>query len=532
MARNCPYPKQRTDEQEVRGERRVGHVTSQDIQKDASTSNQREISELRKKLQQAKLAEAIQTASYTGVLSVVQSGDESLEPRFGPIVFAPVEVNGVATDALVDTGSPATIISLGFVLKVLTKLRPKGQTDQQWREDTQKKFKDPDVALNSYGGHQLDFMARIELSLSQGGRQIETVVLVKKDAPNDLLIGTDVQSRFGFSLLMKKSDGSIADLLSGEVTLPQPQSTAKQNQGELAVSSPTEKMAKHGGETQQGEHEVRLLQAIKIPAGHQKLVRGRIPTDTDGGPPLFTPGELEETLQMADGVMEMGDDCFITLIVQNHGTEKLHLKTGVRLGTVVAPVDVLAAGGRGDNVRLGGSGEAVVTVAHKGEMAAVVNRTGDRDAATPRVRELANGPVSVDQSVVAEEEGNTTELVSVPRVSMQPTPVDKDMSSSAQMQWLQESSKQDRRVVDLFSQIEMNLSHLTEEEQQSLKSLLASYSDVFALDQSELGTTQLVTHSIDTGTHPPIKQQVRRTPEEESGPVSAGDVGPEGDRAI
>ena len=66
--------------------------------------------------------------------------------------------------------------------------------------------------------------------------------------------------------------------------------------------------------------------------------------------------------------------------------------------------------------------------------------------------------------------------------------------------------------MDLFSQIEMDLSHLTEKEQQSLKLLLASYADVFSLNSGELGTTQLVTHSIDTGTHPHIKQQVRRTP--------------------
>ena len=130
MARNCPYPKQKTDEQEARGERRVGHVTSQEPQENASS--QQEIGELRKKLQQAELAKAIQTASCTGILSVVQSRDDNLAPRLGPIVFAPVEVNGVATDALVDTGSPATIISLEFVLKVLTKLRSEGQTDQQW----------------------------------------------------------------------------------------------------------------------------------------------------------------------------------------------------------------------------------------------------------------------------------------------------------------------------------------------------------------------------------------------------------------
>ena len=36
--------------------------------------------------------------------------------------------------------------------------------------------------------------------------------------------------------------------------------------------------------------------------------------------------------------------------------------------------------------------------------------------------------------------------------------------------------------------------------------------DVFALDSSELGSTDLVMHSIDTGDTPPIKQSVRRVP--------------------
>ena len=91
MTRNCPYHKQKTDDQEACGERRVGHVTSQETQEDESTSNQREINELGKKLQQAELTEAIQTASCTGVLSMVQSRDDSLKPRLGPIVCAPVE---------------------------------------------------------------------------------------------------------------------------------------------------------------------------------------------------------------------------------------------------------------------------------------------------------------------------------------------------------------------------------------------------------------------------------------------------------
>ena len=53
---------------------------------------------------------------------------------------------------------------------------------------------------------------------------------------------------------------------------------------------------------------------------------------------------------------------------------------------------------------------------------------------------------------------------------------------------------------------------LVGEEMKSLKSLVCEYADVFALDSSELGSTDLVTHTIDTGDSPPIKQSARRTP--------------------
>ena len=36
--------------------------------------------------------------------------------------------------------------------------------------------------------------------------------------------------------------------------------------------------------------------------------------------------------------------------------------------------------------------------------------------------------------------------------------------------------------------------------------------DVFAVDDGELGHTTVVKHSINTGDHPPIKQNFRRTP--------------------
>ena len=60
----------------------------------------------------------------------------------------------------------------------------------------------------------------------------------------------------------------------------------------------------------------------------------------------------------------------------------------------------------------------------------------------------------------------------------------------------------------------MDLKHgikVSSTEQEALEELLLQNNDVFALSNDELGTTE-VTHSIDTGVHPPIKQPLRRIP--------------------
>lgn len=74
------------------------------------------------------------------------------------------------------------------------------------------------------------------------------------------------------------------------------------------------------------------------------------------------------------------------------------------------------------------------------------------------------------------------------------------------------SGLEEGRGARLLGQLGMKVDHLTPEQQLELTELVASYSDVFALDPSELGTTDATTHIIDTGDHRPIRQPVRRTP--------------------
>ena len=65
------------------------------------------------------------------------------------------------------------------------------------------------------------------------------------------------------------------------------------------------------------------------------------------------------------------------------------------------------------------------------------------------------------------------------------------------------------QVVDALS---LPTTKLSNHQVTQLKSLIAEFSDVFALSDAELSCTGLIRHSIDTSNHAPIKQRPYRTP--------------------
>ena len=67
------------------------------------------------------------------------------------------------------------------------------------------------------------------------------------------------------------------------------------------------------------------------------------------------------------------------------------------------------------------------------------------------------------------------------------------------------------RETELFEQLNLQLEHLSAEQKFQLTQLITGYTDVFALNSQELGTTSLVKHVINTD-HPPIRQPVHRMP--------------------
>ena len=68
------------------------------------------------------------------------------------------------------------------------------------------------------------------------------------------------------------------------------------------------------------------------------------------------------------------------------------------------------------------------------------------------------------------------------------------------------------RLVKLKEALTIHQSNLSSDQIASLVQLIEEYYDIFALDATELGCTNLVTHFIDTGNSTPIRQPARRVP--------------------
>ena len=117
--------------------------------------------------------------------------------------------------ALLDTGSPATIISLDHIVEVLAAQRSSDQMPEQWKEAIKKRLEPYILKLQSYGGGQLDLIRQIRLTLSLGRYKVHAILQVQKDAPVGLLLGTDLLPHLGFAFLESGAETSWRDFLQG-----------------------------------------------------------------------------------------------------------------------------------------------------------------------------------------------------------------------------------------------------------------------------------------------------------------------------
>ena len=78
-----------------------------------------------------------------------------------PIPTTEINLEGTNGQALLDTGSPVTIVSVQFLFRHLAKRCLSEQTTEEWKDSVRARFQYSSVNLKSYGGGKLNIIGQI-----------------------------------------------------------------------------------------------------------------------------------------------------------------------------------------------------------------------------------------------------------------------------------------------------------------------------------------------------------------------------------
>ena len=304
----------------------------------ALTSTQQRIATLRNKLEQEELKASLENEKAT--MQVVLAQGKQPKIVLGPTLTTTVCVEGQSVTALLDTGSPVSIVSLEVFLQVLKKQRPTGQTADQWAEAVKQRLQSADISLHHYGGDQLRLIWQTTTEIERKGNTHQVTILVQKNAPLDFLLGTDLMKTLGFQLVESAAQStSVTTLQDGANT----ESGRANGNPQLTDELPFCLQTSAGSVTSESTPlTVRALAAVKVPARHRRTVRvkAEIPERSwkpqPGAVTVFEPNNalIQSGLCMHESATLLDDEGCAKLIVLNQGLVPQRLEEGQVLGNV------------------------------------------------------------------------------------------------------------------------------------------------------------------------------------------------------
>ena len=377
----------------------------------------------------------------------------------GPSLTTEVKLEGVSVKALVDTGSPSTIVSLKFLVDALAKQKKSDESPAQWRKRVEQRLEPPGPRLKSYGGEKLNTVCQIKVSLSRGEHSAECVAQVQSGAPVDLLLGTDVHSRLGILVLVCDSSENTTDLFSNQCWSEKTDST---------LVEPTL------GNIEPQEGTVKLITATRLPARQARLVRARVEGADDVSVTLLQPASWlrERGLIIEEAALAPDDEHCVSIPIQNFSHEPLSLEPGELLGQI-EPVTLLT--------------DPTPLVEDSIEFEKIVSNQ--------------NSDVAEKDIVIPKKDNGNSGLGS--GCGNGDVVVDTINESSSK-----DTNDDDSREARLLKGVHID-NNLSPQEVKQLNDLILEFSDIFALDQAELSSTDV---AIDAGDSTPIKQHPRRIP--------------------
>ena len=150
---------------------------------DPKQAQRARVVELQQALREAELEEAI---SYTdATIYGVKVEEEQREVvSLGPTFTTILTIEGTPVKAINDTGTPVTVISLEFLLKMLADQRPTEQSGEDWRVKARKQLKKLGIFLPSYGGARLNVICQTTITLARAEFSSTAMVYLQKNFPS------------------------------------------------------------------------------------------------------------------------------------------------------------------------------------------------------------------------------------------------------------------------------------------------------------------------------------------------------------
>ena len=94
--------------------------------------------------------------------------------------------------ALLDTGSPISIVSIDFLLKVLLTATSTGQTEEDLKDAARKWIKPPTISVQNFGGGEVNMIGQVTVNISRGKHSCQAVMLVQKGIKLEVFLETDL----------------------------------------------------------------------------------------------------------------------------------------------------------------------------------------------------------------------------------------------------------------------------------------------------------------------------------------------------
>ena len=401
----------------------------------------------------------------------------------GPVVYLELAIEGYPVKAMVDSGAQSTILSRGLLHQVARHMQSQGRAVPSLVQ--------PSARLYGRSGNdcsELIITAQTNLELALDGRTVIAPVFVQPGSDIECLLGTNVLPYLGVKFLRENGEPLLMDpppparppgeTDRGPSAQQQDEQLTQECKKPLATSDDMTQIQpdESGGcnvschrelpvpvKGSQTESKVCIVRSTYLPNRHTTVVEAKLQAPFEPGEILlFEPNQKMIGLEMPEALLTQQPNGCILIPAENHGSLSTRLEPGDCVGTV-APID-----------------------------SALLCESDTPQELTRAARDSASSHPVSDLECAQEN--------------------DAEERKAHCAQVCEESSPLTGRVQELFRVLSLEQGTLTDSQFSSLKELIADHADVFALDNSELGHTDLVQHHVDTGTSPPVRQPARRVP--------------------